>query len=274
MPMTTSTDAVVGCLTCGGPAEFAFMTLQQAVYRCQDQACGLAFDHPQPSDATLAALYALDYSTSEAFGCTPVADAQAIVDAIVARMGSLRGRRVLDFGAGVGTVSGGLQRAGAQVVAIETAPEGRARITTDLGIASFPDVAALRAAGAADPFDLIVMVEVVEHLRDPKAALAEVRALLADDGWILITTPNLGSLQFRLKGARWYNVASAVHIVYFDARSLAATLRAAGFHDIRPIREAAQHPGQGLVRRSIQRVLRPLGLGGGLQVTARRRDGR
>lgn len=272
--MTTSTDAAVACLTCGGPAAFAFMTLEQAVYRCSDRACGLTFDHPQPSDATLEASYALDYATAQAAGCTPVADAEAIVDAIVGRIGPLRGRRVLDFGAGVGTVSGALRRVGADVVAIETAPEGRARIAAELGIAAFADVATMRAAGDAEPFDLIVMVEVIEHLRDPRATLAEVRELLGEDGWILITTPNLGSLQFRLKGARWYNVASPVHIVYFDARSLAATLMAAGFQDIRPIPEAAQHPGQGIARRSIQGGLRPLGLGGGLQVTARRRNRR
>lgn len=272
--MTTSTDAVVACLTCGGPATFAFLTLQQAVYRCEDRACGLAFDHPQPSDADLDAAYALDYATEQAAGCTPVADAQAIVHAIEARMGSLRGRRILDFGAGIGTVTGGLHRAGADVVAIETAPQGRARIVADVGIPSFPDLAALISSGTADrPFDLVVMVEVIEHLRDPRAVLAEIRELLVEGGWILITTPNLGSLQFRLKGPRWSNVASPVHIVYFDARSLTATLRAAGFGDERRIHDAAQHPGQGLGRRIIQRGLRPIGLGGGLQVTARRRDG-
>lgn len=272
--MTTLTDAGATCLTCGGPAKYAFLTLAQPVFRCRDRACGLAFDHPQPSDEELGAAYALDYAAADAAGCTPVAEARTIADAIVSRMGPLRGRRVLDFGAGIGRLTAELARAGAEVVAIETAPVGRARIQADVGVMAFPDLTQMVAAGAGGPFDLVVMVEVVEHLRDPRAVLAQVRELLVDGGWILITTPNLGSLQFRLKGPRWYNVASAVHIVYFDARSLAATLVAAEFAEIQPIAQAARHPGQSVVRRTIQSGLSPIGLGGGLQITARKRDGR
>ncbi len=274
MSMSTLTDAGATCLTCGGPAAYAFTTLAQPVFRCRDRACGLAFDCPQPSDEELGAAYALEYAAADAAGCTPVAEARTIADAIVSRMGPLRGRRVLDFGAGIGRLSAELARAGAEVVAVETATEGRARIQADVGVMAFPDIQHMVAAGAGAPFDLVVMVEVVEHLRDPRAVLAQVRELLVDGGWILITTPNLGSLQFRLKGPRWHNVANAVHIVYFDARSLAATLAAAGFAEIRPIPQAARHPTQNVVRRTIQRGLGPIGLGGGHQITARKRDGR
>lgn len=268
--MTSTNDAV--CLTCGGPAGPAFMTKEQPVFRCRDQACGLTFDFPQPTDAELEAAYALDYTAA----CTPIADAQAIVDAIVARVGSLRGRRVIDFGAGVGRLTAGLRRAGADVVAIESASEGRAQIKAELGVEVFADVAGMieAYAGAVKPFDLIVMVEVVEHLRDPRSVLAQMHGLLMEGGWILVTTPNIRSLKFRLQGPRWSNVAETVHIVYFDARSLAATLTAAGFEDIQAIADAARHPDHPLLRRLTQRSLRPFGLSGGLQVTARKGDRR
>lgn len=52
------------------------------------------------------------------------------------------------------------------------------------------------AAKYGQRFDLILFMEVLEHLVDTGAAIRNVRDLLAEDGFVVLTTPNL---------AAWYN---------------------------------------------------------------------
>lgn len=48
------------------------------------------------------------------------------------------------------------------------------------------------------PFDIIVMTEVLEHLKNPAAHLAEVSKLIKDDGVVLISLPNENMLYHRI----------------------------------------------------------------------------
>jgi SAM-dependent methyltransferase len=48
-------------------------------------------------------------------------------------------------------------------------------------------------------FDLITMIEIIEHVQNPFKVLAKVRSLLSDGGRILITSPNIYSLRSRTR---------------------------------------------------------------------------
>jgi 2-polyprenyl-3-methyl-5-hydroxy-6-metoxy-1,4-benzoquinol methylase len=48
-------------------------------------------------------------------------------------------------------------------------------------------------------FDLITMIEVLEHLENPGAVLRKLSRMLVNDGYLLITTPNLHSVAARAK---------------------------------------------------------------------------
>lgn len=56
-------------------------------------------------------------------------------------------------------------------------------------------------------FKVICMSEVIEHLDSPRFSLARVRNLLYDDGWLALTTPNVGfwegRIKFLLSGELW-----------------------------------------------------------------------
>jgi SAM-dependent methyltransferase len=60
---------------------------------------------------------------------------------------------------------------------------------------------------AGERFDCIIACEVIEHLDDPRRFLKECRRLLADNGSILVSTPNIaffeGRIKFLLKGELW-----------------------------------------------------------------------
>ena len=80
-------------------------------------------------------------------------------------------------------------------------------------------------------FDVVVMMDVIEHLPDPGGTLREVRNILKPDGILCVSTPDVGSLASRLLRAKWWGVRLA-HIFYFSRQSLAGMLDAAGFEII------------------------------------------
>jgi 2-polyprenyl-3-methyl-5-hydroxy-6-metoxy-1,4-benzoquinol methylase len=244
---------------------------QWRIARCHSDRCGVAFADPQPDDAWLAACYAQDYEKAgetSGHGSTAPALAHSMIAGLERRIGPLDGRRVLDFGAGIGTLAAELVSHGAVVHAVETSPTGQALIAA-AGIPVAPSIQALSATGHGPPYDVVVAVEVIEHVRDPRATLRELHATMTPGGALFLTTPNLGSLRARVEGPRWPNVASTTHLYYFTAASLRRTLLAAGFEHVETMVTSQARPGRSPVRRVAQRGLQVVGLGGGLQVVAR-----
>lgn len=109
------------------------------------------------------------------------------------------GERVLEVGAGHGTVTARLARDGRQVTVSEISPRcvgiltdrfrGRADVTVVNGD--------LDAAADRGPFDTIVMVNVLEHIADDEAALVSLRSGLGPGGRLVIFVPAFASLYSR-----------------------------------------------------------------------------
>jgi len=73
----------------------------------------------------------------------------------------------------------------------------------------------------AGTYDVISMIEVVEHLPDPVAALTQVARLLKPGGLLLLTTGNLDSPVARRQGIHYRYCAPEIHVSLFGPRSLA-----------------------------------------------------
>jgi 2-polyprenyl-3-methyl-5-hydroxy-6-metoxy-1,4-benzoquinol methylase len=108
--------------------------------------------------------------------------------AFAARFAS--GRRVLDAGCGMGYGSALLARAGAAVVGLDVAREAVESASRTYAGLPFVRGSCSTLPFAAGAFDLIVAFEVIEHLHQQQAFIAECRRVLAADGLLIVSTPN------------------------------------------------------------------------------------
>jgi SAM-dependent methyltransferase len=87
---------------------------------------------------------------------------------------------------------------------------------------------------SSGPYDVIVATEVIEHLEHPPEFLALMRRALADDGILVLSTPDAAGITPSLPVAQMMPLLSpGAHIVLQTARSLELALRAAGFADVK-----------------------------------------
>jgi len=108
----------------------------------------------------------------------------------------LAGRRALDVGCGAGLLSEPLARLGADVTGLDAAAENIAvarlhaqgqGLSIDYRCGGIED---LRASAPADRFDLVVSMEVIEHVIDPEAFVAGLAGAIAPGGLAILSTPN------------------------------------------------------------------------------------
>jgi predicted TPR repeat methyltransferase len=83
--------------------------------------------------------------------------------------------------------------------------------------------------------DAIVLADVLEHLRNPAAALRLVRAALKDDGHAFISVPNIANITMRLGlllgifEYRERGILDRTHLRFYTARTFRREVENAGF---------------------------------------------
>ncbi len=103
----------------------------------------------------------------------------------------LAGRTALDVGCGAGLLCEPLARLGASVTGIDAAPENIAAAeihAAQSGLAI--DYRAGGVEGLDGRFDLVTSLEVIEHVSDPAGFVRGLARVLADNGLLILSTPN------------------------------------------------------------------------------------
>jgi SAM-dependent methyltransferase len=87
---------------------------------------------------------------------------------------------------------------------------------------------------ARGPYDVVIATEVIEHLERPPEFLSLMRRALADDGILVLSTPDAAWITPALPAAQMMPLLSpGAHIVLQTAESLEKALKAAGFTDVK-----------------------------------------
>lgn len=216
------------CVWCGAPLD---ASADRRRGRTVCAACGAATTDPWPDQHQLDLAYARYRPDSGRFS--------GLGDALLRRTRArLAGRadqlapagRVLDVGAGDGTLVDALRARGREAVGLE-----RSSHREDLLEADIADVEGLWSA--------IVFWHSLEHLPAPADAIAEASDRLAPGGVLLAAVPNTASVQARAFGDRWLHLDLPRHLVHLPARALTSRLADLG---LTVIRESHWRGGQAL----------------------------
>jgi len=222
----------VRCAVCGaGSPRLKHVKAGAEIFRCGR--CGLEFWNPAPgfrAEDVYDAAYFSDASAGH--GYDDYADLESVLRLNFARRLARipkpeRAGRLLDIGAAFGFAVSEARNAGWDATGIEISVAAARRA----GAAS-PDrvlvANALQTPFAAAAFDVVTLWDVLEHLSDPHAAIAEVARILRPGGRLVLTTGDVGSLAARFSGARWHLYTLPEHLFFFSRRSLRELLESHG----------------------------------------------
>jgi 2-polyprenyl-3-methyl-5-hydroxy-6-metoxy-1,4-benzoquinol methylase len=147
-------------------------------------------------------------------------------------------RRVLDVGCGRGQIGRILnEQAGCRVTGLEINPDfARECVGYEKVVIGSAENEATWTQ-LAGPFDVVICGDVLEHLREPEIPLRAFHALLAPQGRLLVSVPNVAQVRIRwmhLRG-RWdytpEGIMDRTHLRWFTQASLRELVQSCGWRE-------------------------------------------
>jgi SAM-dependent methyltransferase len=219
-------------LASGPDFEYDTTRMELALWRCP---CGGVYLDPRPAPSALERIYPPDYYAYDfADRLRPIVRrVKAFAERAklrVYRPFLQEGSRVLDIGCADGELLAALGSSCGLALGLEgvefsppaIAAAERRGITVHRGRIE-------EVSLPAQAFDVVIMNQLIEHVRDPLALLRAVARALRPGGHVFVETPNLDSLDARLFRRRyWGGYHLPRHFHLFDRRTLPALARRAG----------------------------------------------
>ena len=146
---------------------------------------------------------------------------------------------ILEVGAGNGYISNLLSIHGYEVTALEPSYDGASLISS-----AYPDLHLINSTVESispplkDQYDVVVCIEVIEHVYDPKVFVATLYQALRQGGTLIISTPYHGYIKnllialFDLSDQHYTVLWDHGHIKFFSIKTLSQLLTQKGFKDI------------------------------------------
>src|SRR5438128_277900 len=209
----------VSCNLCDGRVTERFAERKgMQIVRCVR--CGLVYVNPRLNARTLhrhynsgqssRVQYYLDVESADRRTFAEILDAAA-------RLLPHKGR-LLDIGPNIGTCLEMGRRAGWETQGIEINEEAARYCREERGL----DVTSGQLDEGTFPrshFDIVLMGDVLEHLRDPMATVRIIQGILKPGGIVMISTPNIASLAGRI-----LQIKPEEHLYYFSPATMAILL--------------------------------------------------
>ncbi len=148
--------------------------------------------------------------------------------------------RVLDIGCGNGSLSHAIAQQGYEVVGVEESEQGVAIASSNFSDCHFiqASIYDLPYTELQNYFDIVISVEVIEHLFYPKELAKAAKNCLKPNGTLILTTPYHGYLKnivLALSGKldkHFHVLWDGGHIKFFSVKTLTELLKSEGYTDI------------------------------------------
>jgi SAM-dependent methyltransferase len=218
-PICAHPSPTIGPIVHNHPTAVAGVTIDlgDTVYtmqRCPN--CGLGFkDPPIPMDA-LIACYA--QAKEDHWEHAPSPRKRRFDDLALCITANAAGKRILDVGCSNGALLDYLQKQDRSWDCFGLEPgEAAAEIATERGItilgAFFDD---LDPNNPEHLFDVIIAIDVLEHLPDPKVFMEQAASHLATGGIFVALTGDTDAWGWRLQGSRYWYCNLPEHLVFYS----------------------------------------------------------
>jgi 2-polyprenyl-3-methyl-5-hydroxy-6-metoxy-1,4-benzoquinol methylase len=139
--------------------------------------------------------------------------------------------RLLDVGCAIGSMLQEAKAAGWDPVGVETSEFAANYAAEHSGCPVYAGTLQ-KAAFPSESFDVVTLMDVIEHVPYPVDLIDEIYRVLRPGGVVFLVTPNFSSFFVRLYGPTAYGVWPDQHIVYFQPSTVERLLRNVGFMKI------------------------------------------
>lgn len=247
------------CLDCGAPVERWQVIDGHQIYESEDCCHRMLLDFPDGSSN--AAMYDESYFTGGKGGYADYRSAESGIrrrarryTRLVERVGIDTGS-MLEIGSAAGYTLDEFQSRGWRVSGVEANPALALESSRRFSVQILPGPVEEVQLPANQ--DLIVALQVIEHLRSPLNVLRRLSSSLNRAGHLLIETWSMGSQLARLLGKSWHQYSPPTVVHWFSARALVRLCRMAGFELVttgRPLKFLTLRNGLELLRYKYPRL--------------------
>lgn len=242
-------DSMSECPFCANPSTSTKYDLgKHKILRCPK--CEIMWLYPRPSSEELQFTYNSNYFDNREFfkGQNQsiygyydyVAERfnkqlgyQAILDDSISKLDNFQvgESRFLDIGCGFGYLLDVAHDKGFLVTGVEFSASATRKIRSKYVFPVFTgDVLDYNVDEKSKLFDVITMMDVIEHLMNPKSTIEKVYRLLRNGGLFVLTTMDSDSLMSRLIGKRLEDFRRVrEHLYFFSRKTIKALLEEKGF---------------------------------------------
>lgn len=127
--------------------------------------------------------------------------------------------KLLEIGSSYGFFLNVAKDNGFDVCGVEISPDAVNYSQKKFGLKVFKGTL-VSASLPSSNFDAVVMMDVLEHLTDPRRELQSVSRVLKRGGLLVIQVPNFESVMAKITGSKWNWLLIPIHLFHFSPHSL------------------------------------------------------